>query len=156
METGPPDLHQARMEPAAEPPFHDELESVWGRAWGAADEVGPLRRVLVRRPGDALARIRADAWDEEAQALVDPDGQWYWTDREPPDLERVAAQHAGLVRALEREDVEVVVADPLGGRFSKAIFMRDPLITVPGGAIIGRMAVRMRRGEEPAVARVVA
>jgi N-dimethylarginine dimethylaminohydrolase len=154
--TGPPDLHQTRMEPAAEPPFHEELESVWGAAWGASDEVGPLRKVLVRRPGDELAAVRADAWDEEAQALVDPDGRWYWTDRTPPDLDRVHAQHAGLVSTLEAEGVEVVTAEPLGGGFVKAIYTRDPLVTIPGGAVIGRMAVRVRRGEEAAVTREVA
>lgn len=151
-----PDLHQSLMAPAAEPPFLDELEAVWGHRWGASDEVGPLERVMVREPGDELARIRADAWDERAQALVDPDGMWYWTDREPPDLERVAAQHAGLVEALRREGVEVVVAPPLGGRFVKSVYVRDPLVTVPGGAIIGRTAVRMRRGEEADVTRRVA
>jgi N-dimethylarginine dimethylaminohydrolase len=154
--TGPPDLHQTRLESAAEPPFHDELTTVWGAEWGASDEVGTLRRVLVRRPGDELAAVRADAWDEEAQALVDPDGRWYWTDRTPPDLDLVRAQHAGLVAALEREGVDVVVAEPLGGGFLKAIFTRDPLVTVPGGAVIGRMAVRVRRGEEAAVTREVA
>lgn len=154
--TGPPDLHQTRMEPAAEPPFHAELEEVWGAAWGASDEVGRLRRVLVRRPGDELGAVRADAWDEEAQALVDPDGRWYWTDRTPPDLGRVQAQHAGLVSALEDEGVEVVVAEPLGAGFVKAIYARDPLVTIPGGAVIGRMAVRARRGEEAAITREVA
>jgi N-dimethylarginine dimethylaminohydrolase len=154
--TGPPDLHQTRMESAAEPPFHDELTAVWGAEWGAADEVGRLRRVLMRRPGDELAAVRADAWDEEAGALVDPDGRWYWTDREPPDLAKVRAQHAGLVSALEGEGVEVVLAEPLGEGFVKAIYARDPLVTVPGGAIIGRMAVRARRGEEAAVTREVA
>ncbi len=144
------------MESAAEPPFHDELETVWGAAWGASDEVGRLRRVLVRSPGDELAAVRADAWDEEAQALVDPQGRWYWTDRTPPDLERVRSQHAGLVRTLESEGVEVVTSPPLGGGFVKAIYTRDPLVTVPGGAIIGRMAVRARRGEEAALTREVA
>ena len=35
-----------------EPPFDDpgELEGVWGRRWGASDEVGRLRVVLVREP----------------------------------------------------------------------------------------------------------
>lgn len=154
--TGPPDLHQTRLQGAAEPPFHDELTAVWGAEWGAGDEVGPLRRVLVRRPGDELSAVRADAWDAEAQALVDPRGAWYWTDREPPDLDLVHAQHAGLVRALRDEGVEVVVAEPLGGKYVKAIYTRDPLVTVPGGAVIGRMAVRVRRGEEAAVTREVA
>lgn len=154
--TGTPDLHQTRLESAAEPPFHDELTAVWGAEWGASDEVGRLRKVLMRRPGDELAGVRADAWDEESQALVDPDGRWYWTDREPPDLDKIHAQHAGLVATLEREGVEVVVAEPLGGGFVKAMYARDPLVTVPGGAIIARMAVRVRRGEEAAVTREVA
>src|SRR5881392_4091443 len=134
-----PDLHQTRMASAAEPPFHEELTETWGAEWGAADEVGPLRTVLVRAPSDGLAHIRADAWDEEAQALVDPDGAWYWTDRTPPDLDRVHAQHDGLVARLREEGVDVVVGEPLGDRYVKAVYTRDPLITVPGGAIIGRM-----------------
>jgi N-dimethylarginine dimethylaminohydrolase len=61
-----------------------------------------------------------------------------------------------LVAALRDEGVEVVVAEPLGGRFTKSVYVRDPLVTVPGGAVIGRMAVRMRRGEEPDLTRIVA
>ena len=103
------DLHQRRMESAAEPPFLDELADVWGARWGAWDEVGPLKRILVRAPGDELSIVRADAWDEEAQALVDPAGQWYWTDRRAPDLGKVREQHAGLVAALQGEGIDVVV-----------------------------------------------
>jgi N-dimethylarginine dimethylaminohydrolase len=156
MHPATPDLHQTRMESAAEPPFHDELTAAWGAEWGAWDEVGPLRKVLVRRPSEGLRVISADAWDEEAQALVDPAGQWYWTDREPPDLDKVFAQHDGLVETLRAEGVEVVMAPPMEDRFVKSIYTRDPLVTVPGGAIIGRMAVRMRRGEEASITRIVA
>jgi N-dimethylarginine dimethylaminohydrolase len=154
----PPDYHQLLVPPEPEPPFHDpgEQEATWGRVWGASDEVGRLRSVLVRPPGPGLERIRADAWVPEAGALVDPEGGWYWTDREPPDLDLVAEQHAGLIRALEAEDVEVHVLDPLPERFTKGVYIRDPLITVPGGAIISRMAPRMRRGEEAHVTREVA
>lgn len=151
-----PSSHQKAMESAATPPFADELETVWGERWGATDEIGRLRRVLVREPGDELSVVRGDAWDEEAQALVDPDGQWYWTDRRPPHLDLVAEQHAGLVAALRRNGVVVDVAPPLGKPFVKSIYVRDPLITTRHGAIIGRMGVRMRRGEEPDVTRFVA
>lgn len=150
-----PDLHQTRLEGAATPPFLEDLEPAWGARWGAWDEVGVLRRVLVRPPGDELSVVRADAWDEEAGALVDPDGRWYWTDRTPPDLDRVHAQHAGLVATLEGEGVEVVRAPPPRPGFAKAVYVRDPLITVPGGAVIGRMGVRVRRGEEQDLTRVV-
>ena len=151
-----PDLHQRRMQSAAEPPFIDELADVWGARWGAWDEVGRLRRVLVRPPGDELGVVRADAWDPEARALVDPEGRWYWTDRDPPDLDLVHSQHAGLVRALEDEGARVDIAAPMGGGFTKAVYVRDPVITVPGGAIVGRLGVRMRRGEEADLTRVLA
>jgi N-dimethylarginine dimethylaminohydrolase len=144
------------MEGAAEPPFNEELTAVWGAEYGAHDEVGVLRRVMVRTPGDELKAIREDAWDEELGALVDPGGRWYWTDRRAPDLDRVAAQHTGLVDALRAEGVEVEVAEPLGGGFVKSVYTRDPSITVPGGAIVGRMGVRMRRGEEPHTTRALA
>ncbi len=151
-----PNAHQAAMAPAAEPPFEIELEHVWGRRWGAGDEVGRLRHVLMRRPGAELALIHEEAWDESAQALVDPHGRWYWTSHRPPDLDRVAAEHAGLVTALERQGVEVTVAPPLGGTFVKSMYMRDPLLAVPGGVIVARMGVRMRRGEEPHATRLAA
>jgi hypothetical protein len=124
------DLHQTKVAAVAEPPFHAELEEVWGRAWGAHDEVGTLRTVLVRPPGRALDRIRAGAWDPESEALVDPDGGWYWTDRRPPDRERVAAQHAGLVAALVDEGVEVISAASMGDGYTKGMYVRDPLITL--------------------------
>jgi N-dimethylarginine dimethylaminohydrolase len=151
-----PDAHQAAMEGAAQPPFHEELAEVWGAEYGAHDEVGVLRRVMVRTPGKELEAISADGWNEEMGALVDPDGHWYWTDRNPPDLDLVAAQHRGLVDALRAEGVEVDVLEPLGGRFVKSVYTRDPSITVRGGAIVGRMGVRMRRGEEPHATRALA
>jgi N-dimethylarginine dimethylaminohydrolase len=150
------DLHQTRMATAAQPPFHAEIEEVWGRPWGAHDEVGRLRVALVRPPGPALDAIRGDAWNPELGALVDPDGGWYWTRQDPPDRERAGAQHAGLVAALRDEGVEVVQAAPMGETFTKAMYVRDPLVTVPGGAIVLRMGVRMRRGEEPDITRTVA
>jgi N-dimethylarginine dimethylaminohydrolase len=151
-----PDLHQTRMATAAEPPFHAEIESVWGWPWGAHDEVGRLRTVLVRPPGPALNLISAEAWDPELGALVDPAGGWYWTREQPPDLARADAQHRGLIATLEQEGVEVVQAHPMSERFTKAVYVRDPLVTVPGGAIVTRMAVRMRRGEEAGITRTVA
>ncbi len=62
----------------------------------------------------------------------------------------------GLVAALEAEGVDVVhVEGPTAPHLSRPIYTRDPLCTVPGGAIIGRMAPAMRRGEEGMVTRAV-
>jgi N-dimethylarginine dimethylaminohydrolase len=154
----PDGYHQSLFPPLAEPPFEDleERLRVWGARWGANSEVGRLRAVLMRRPGAELERIRGDAWDPAMQALVDPEEGWYWESDEPPDVALVQEQYDGLLAVLEADGVEVHFASPIETRFSKAIYMRDPLMTVPGGAIIGRLAPRMRRGEEASVTQAVA
>jgi N-dimethylarginine dimethylaminohydrolase len=153
----PESYHQMLCPPVAEPPFEDpaELKRVWGERWGSVDEVGVLRSVLMRRPGGELEQIRADAWNPAARALVDPAGGWYWESEEPPDLPLVAQQHDGLVAALEGEGVEVHFAEPLEARFTKAMYTRDPLVSVPGGIVVGRLAPLMRRGEERSITQVV-
>ena len=108
------DSYYASLTPSLpEPPFgaSGEQQHVWGRVWGSADEVGPLRTVLARRPGAEWERVREDCWNERAQALVDPEGMWYWLSREAPDLAKLRSQHEGLVGALEAEGVEVVFVE---------------------------------------------
>ncbi len=58
-------------------PFEDpaELDRTWGRQWGAWDEVGQLREVLVRPIGEELDQIDAAAWDPDLDGLVDPSGE---------------------------------------------------------------------------------
>ena len=62
----------------------------------------------------------------------------------------------GLVSALEREGVELVFAAPLDPPLFNGVFTRDPLVTVRGGAVVGRLAPRQRRGEEASIARALA
>ena len=154
----PDAYHQSLFPPVPEPSFEnaEELEQGWGARWGANSEVGRLQSVLMRSPGAELERISAEGWDPAVRALVDPEEGWYWESDSPPDLSLVGEQYDGLVAALEAEGVEVHFAEPISARFSKAMYMRDPLVTVPGGAIIGRLAPRMRRGEEQSVMRAVA
>lgn len=142
--------------PEPEPVFHDELAEVWGHRWGAADEVGTLRAVLMRRPSPGLARITASAWDPELEALVDPDKRWYWLSPEAPDLGKIEAQYDGYVDTLRAQGVEVHFAAELPPAYTKSIYTRDPLVTVPGGAVILRLAPRMRRGEEQSITAAVA
>ncbi|MEW1834114.1 arginine deiminase family protein [Microbacterium sp. NPDC079995] len=144
------------MGPEPLPAFHDELPDVWGRRWGAADEVGRLRSVLMRRPSAGLAAVRAEAYEPDMGAFVDPDRRWYWTGEDLPDLDLVHAQYDGFLDALRAESIDVVFAPDLDPSFTKAVYTRDPLITVPGGAVIGRLAPRMRRGEEQSIAATVA
>lgn len=147
----------ALMGPEGAPGFleHAELETTWGRRWGAADEVSRLRSVLMRRPSAGLGAITADRYDADADALVDPDRRWYWTGQEAPDLDLVYAEHDGFAATLRANGVEVVYAEDLP-TFTKSVYTRDPIVTIPGGAIITRLAARMRRGEEQSIARAVA
>jgi N-dimethylarginine dimethylaminohydrolase len=140
------------------PPFDDpgELTAVWGRPWGASDEIGLLKVVLMRRPGTEFEVMTNGRFDEHLGLLVDPDRHWYWDGTAPPSLERLRAQHDGLAAALSAEGVEVVYAEQLAAPLFNGIFTRDPLMTVRGGAIIGRMAPRQRRGEEASILRVLA
>lgn len=144
--------------PEPEPEFLDkgELLQHWGQLWGAADEVGQLRTVLMRRPSQGLKRVDASRWNETLGACVAADLTWYWFDREEPDWDRIVAQHENYAAALRREGVEVVFAPDLPDTFTKSVYTRDPLITVPGGAVILRLAPRMRRGEEQSITQTVA
>ena len=151
----PAEAAQEAMAAAAEPPFLEDLPASWGARWGAADEIGALRRVAVRRPGHEFDVIDPEQWDDEVGALVDPNGMWYWTDREPPRLEALQAEHDGLVAALRAEQITVDAHESLGAPFVKSVYMRDPFLMIPGGAIVGRMAVRMRRGEEREATRLL-
>ncbi len=153
----PANFHQTLCPPTPAPGFDDpsEMVRVWGKEWGASDEVGPLLLVLMRRPGDEMLRIRADCWDERAQALVDPEGKWYWTHRTPPNLPLMQAQHDGLADALRQEGVEVCYVQGMPAEFPKATYTRDPMVTIRGGAIIGRLAPLMRRGEERYVTQTI-
>ena len=140
------------------PPFDDpgELAAVWGAPWGASDDVSPLKMVLMRRPGPEFEAMTNGRYDPELGQLVDPEGRWYWSGAEAPDVARVRDQHDGLVAALRAEGVEVVFAEQLAPPLFNGVFMRDPLVTVRGGAVIGRLAARQRRGEEAGVLRALA
>jgi N-dimethylarginine dimethylaminohydrolase len=113
---------------------------------------------MVRRPSRNLREIieaGEGAYRADLNAYLDQERGWYWAGHELPDLETLDTEWDGFVAALEAEGVEVVIAPELEG-FTKAVFTRDPLVTVPGGAIIGRLAPDMRRGEELSITQTVA
>lgn len=143
-------LHR-RIPGEPEPPFEEpsSLEKVWGRVWGLNNDVGQLRLVLVCRPGKEWEiMMKGGEYVEQAQAWISPNKMWYWKSRERPNLAKAQAQHDALVKALEKEGVEVVyLEDPLP-HMTKSVFTRDPAVIVKGGAIICRMGVGYRRGEE--------
>lgn len=93
----------------------------------------PLRRVLVRRPGDC-ARWREYGWRAE------------------PDAARLAAEHEAFCALLEQAGAEVVVGGPLDA-CPDAVYVFDPAIVSDRGAILLRPGKEGRRVEVEAMAR---
>jgi N-dimethylarginine dimethylaminohydrolase len=142
----------------AAPAFEsDEMQSlVWGRRWGVFNDVGRLRTVLVHRPGDELRTVDPSMRHPDAPALVHPEAKWYFWGEDAPDIEQMQREHDALTAALVANDIEIVTLDEPRPDDINAMFTRDMLIAVPGGAIIGRMGPLMRRGQELNVLRTLA
>jgi N-dimethylarginine dimethylaminohydrolase len=124
--------------------YLEELEIIWGKRWGAQSEIGKLEEVLVIKPGEEVAPPEKDL-------------PWYqYTFR--VDVEIAQKEHDGFVEALKGEGVVVYDIDPPAEWLLKEPFgvpharfgggSRDPGIIIRGGAIIGRMSLPYRRGEE--------
>jgi N-dimethylarginine dimethylaminohydrolase len=91
--------------------------------------------VLVRPPDPSAAA----AWRE-----------YGW--RAEPDVARQVAQHGSFREALERAGAEVVVAtDPSVAADPDAVYVRDPVLIAPEGAILLRPGKPGRRGEPEAL-----
>ena len=89
--------------------------------------VRPLRRVLVRPPGDV------SRWAE-----------YGW--RAAPDPTRIAEEHAALREALATAGAEVVVAEP-DGADPDAVYVYDPALVADGRAVLLRPGKAGRRSE---------
>ncbi len=144
--------------PEAEPAFESEAQmtSLWGRNWGCDNDVGRLRVVLMHRPGAEFEVIDPTKRIAEIGSFGDPEAGWYWQSETIPPFAEMQAQHDALAQALRDEGVEVVTLDGVGGGRFKSCYTRDSAIAVRGGAIVCRLAARMRRGEEPVVSRTLA
>ena len=144
----------AQAEPAFETP--EQLETVWGRAWGCNNDVGRLRAVLMHRPGDELNVVDPAKRIPELGSFGDPEAGWYWQGDSVPPLAEMQAQHDGLAAALRDEGVEVVYLEGVTDGRIKSCYTRDSAIMVRGGAIVTRLGPRVRRGEELPVTRTLA
>ena len=143
---------------SGDPPFEDaaELERHWGRAWGVDNDVGRIRSILMHRPGDEMKVIDAAKRIESIGSFGDVEKGWYFQSDTLPPVTEMQAQHDALAVALVARGVEVHRVDGVDGGRLKSCYTRDPLIMVKGGAIICRMAARIRRGEELAITRTLA
>ena len=107
------------------------------RTYGAQGMVGRLRRVMVRRP-------------DEAMAAADP-ARWHYA--APIDLGAAREAHDVLVSALRGWDVEVLFHDEPLPDHSDAVFVFDPALVTDEGTLLLSMGKDLRRGEEEALGR---
>jgi N-dimethylarginine dimethylaminohydrolase len=95
----------------------------------------PLRRVLVRPPApSALRHWREYGWHGE------------------PDAERLAAEHEAFRAAIAAAGAEVVVAEP-DPENPDAVYVYDPALVTPRGAVVLRPGKEGRRPEADRIAR---
>ena len=147
-------LFGSEPEPAFEHP--DRLTKLWGRNWGCDNDVGQLRVVLMHRPGSEFEVIDPSKRIPETGSYGDLEAGWYWQSETIPPLTEMQAQHDALADALRAEGVEVVYLEGVdGGRF-KSVYTRDSSFAVKGGAVVARLAPRMRHGEEQPMTQALA
>ena len=141
-----------------EPAFEsaEQQAVVWGRRWGCDNDVGRLRVCLMHRPGEEMNVVDPARRIAEIGSYGDLDKGWYFQSDTVPDWDEFREQHDGLVRTLKAEGVEVVFLDSVEPDGIKSIYTRDSSFAVKGGAVVGRLARAIRRGEEAHVTRTLA
>jgi N-dimethylarginine dimethylaminohydrolase len=144
--------------PEAEPAFETagELTATWGRDWGCDNDVGQIRAVLMHRPGEEFDIIDPTKRIESIGSFGDLEEGWYLQSDTIPSLSEMQAQHDAFAQALRDEGVEVILLEGVSGHRFKSCYTRDSAFAVKGGAIVTRLAPRMRRGEELPVTRTLA
>lgn len=141
-----------------EPAFEsaEQQVNVWGREWGCDNDVGQLRVVLMHRPGNEMKIIDPRKRIESIGTYGDLEAGWYWQSETIPPVAELQQQHDTLAQTLRDEGVEVVYLDDVEDDGIKSVYTRDSSFAVKGGAIIGRLARKIRRGEEAHVTRTLA
>ncbi len=107
--------------------------------YGAQSMTAPLRRVVMRRPGAAMAAADPALW-HYASAI---------------DLEAARAAHDAFADALRGWDVEVLYHEELLPDHADSVFVFDPALVTDRGTILLSMGKELRRGEEEPLGRTL-
>src|SRR5665647_1147706 len=100
---------------------------------------GRLRRVVMRRPGEAMA-------------AADP-AAWHYTSA--IDVAEARRAHDAFGDALRAWDVEVLYHDEPLPAHSDSVFVFDPALVTDRGALLLSMGKAARRGEEEPLGRAL-
>jgi len=110
------------------------------KAYGSQSMVGPLRRVIVKRPREAFR----DKTAIESQ----------WKDLNytgPPDLAGAENEFDAFVRVLEGSGAEVLSLPGDDRTGLDSLYTQDPFIITDAGAVVFQTGKIARRGEGPAI-----
>lgn len=111
----------------------DELGTLWGE-YGVSSETDELKKVLLRRPGAEVNK-------------VDSPEIYLWN--KTMNLKKAQYQHDELADAYRRMGVEVnYVDEPDAENYPNIMYVRDTFTMIPEGAIVSRLASKVRAGEE--------
>lgn len=101
------------------------------KAYGSQEMSAPLRRVLMRRPGQSLV-------------TADP-GKWHYG----PTFngEKALGQYAEFTGLVESSGAEILWIEDKGDGMADAMFTHDPSLMTSEGALILNMGKPLRRGE---------
>lgn len=128
-------------QPLEHPPkdsFEDDVKRFWkGTEFGVSSGYANLRRVLLHRPGPELRVVNEDP------------KRWMWQGK--PDLERAHKEFDLFAKTLKAHGVKVELMKEAKDDKAKQFYMRDQSVVIRTGAIVGRMALEQRRGEEAPV-----
>ncbi|MFS0862791.1 dimethylarginine dimethylaminohydrolase family protein [Fredinandcohnia sp. 179-A 10B2 NHS] len=141
--------------------FQDKtlLQEIWGESWGVSSDVGRLKKVLLHRPGTEIQQLEQNPRVIEAGGLLadyikgtrPEDLQ----DNPKADLDILQSQHSHLVKALQDEGVEIVYLEGQTYNWPERVFTRDLGLVIPGGVILSRLALYIRYGETPLLAKTL-
>jgi N-dimethylarginine dimethylaminohydrolase len=106
--------------------------------FGSQSMVAPLRRVAVKRPEDAFARI-----DNEWRDLN-------YTRR--PVVEKAAEHHRQFVDVMQQAGAEILYLPVNDRTGADSLYAHDPVLVTDRGAVIFQTGKPARRGEGPAFA----
>jgi N-dimethylarginine dimethylaminohydrolase len=107
--------------------------------YGAQSMTGRLRRVMMRRPGEAMA-------------AADP-AAWHYTGA--IDVEAARGAHDAFADALRAWGVEVLCHEEPLPDHSDSVFVFDPVLVTDRGTLVLSMGKERRRGEEEPLARAL-
>ena len=108
---------------------------------GCQSMVAPLKRVIVKRPGEAFRN----------RSVIEKE----WKDlgyTRPPDLDAAAREHEAFVSLMKDAGAEILYLPTDDRTGLDSLYVHDPVLITERGAIIFQTGKVARRGEGPAIA----